>query len=159
MRAYEIEIQNCPYSKSTMFCASLNPSMVTWLMTACSAVVTSSKPQSIQLPQQYSSYHVAVSHIPRNSVIIQSIIIVSGINHRLLMSPRNMALRWKKMDPTIFWSLVNTSNGRIFCWTKLSNDSKLSPMDVVSMLHVSEGNSIWIRYYVYEVLYRHDRFF
>ena len=63
MRAYEIELQNCPYSKSTMFCASLNPAMVTWLMTACSAIVTSSKPQSIQIPQQYSSYHVAVSGI------------------------------------------------------------------------------------------------
>ena len=60
MRAYEVELQNCPYSKSTLFCANLNPTLVTWLTTACNAIVTSSKPQFIQIPQQYSCYHVAV---------------------------------------------------------------------------------------------------
>lgn len=41
MRAYEAELQNCPYAKSTLYCASMNPEMVTWLQTACEAISSS----------------------------------------------------------------------------------------------------------------------
>ena len=60
MRAYEAELKNCPYAKSTLYCANLNPELVTWLQTACEAICSFSKPQPIQVPQQYAPYVVAV---------------------------------------------------------------------------------------------------
>lgn len=65
MRAYEAELQNCPYAKSTLYCASMNPEMVTWLQTACEAICSTSKPQPIQIPQQYACFHVAIADVAK----------------------------------------------------------------------------------------------
>ena len=67
MRAYEAELKNCPYAKSTLYCANLNPELVTWLQTACEAICGSSKPQPIQIPQQYAVLPVSHSAFIRHS--------------------------------------------------------------------------------------------
>lgn len=60
LHAYELELQSCPYSKASLCNASLCPELVTWLETACDAIVRSSQPQRIAVPQSYAAYFSTV---------------------------------------------------------------------------------------------------
>ena len=47
-------------SKASLGNASLNPELVTWLETACDAIVRSSQPQTLPVPQAYAPYFPTV---------------------------------------------------------------------------------------------------
>ena len=56
MHAYEMELKNCPYQKASLCCGKMDPEFVTWLQTACDAIVRAPRPQPIAVPQQYLSF-------------------------------------------------------------------------------------------------------
>ena len=62
-RAYEVELQNCPYSKATLCTANLSPEFVTWIETACDAIVRSSQPQPITVPHHLTSSFAAIEDV------------------------------------------------------------------------------------------------
>lgn len=63
MHAYEMELQNCPYSKASLCCGAMDPEFVTWLQTACDALVRAPKPQTITVPQHYVPFMGAIDDV------------------------------------------------------------------------------------------------
>lgn len=58
-----MELKNCPYQKASLCCGKMDPEFVTWLQTACDAIVRAPRPQPIAVPQQYLSFLPAVEDV------------------------------------------------------------------------------------------------
>lgn len=88
MRAYEVELQNCPYTKATLATAALNSELVTWLETACEAIVRSSHPQPIVIPQQHTMYMTMIEDVVKEYGIA-----VTKKNSTVLLTPSDLTKR------------------------------------------------------------------
>lgn len=58
-----MELKNCPYLKSSLCCGKMDPEFVTWLQTACDAIVRTPHSQPIAVPQQYLSFLPAIEDV------------------------------------------------------------------------------------------------